>query len=181
VTRRSSIQFYSRLIVIVLLLSTSNALAASDGSFGLVSLATTEVSIIRGETTQATGLEDMILAPWSEGDPAPVGLATACIYTSTGSYQVAATSANGAGGRFRLASGTSFMNYIVRWNDGVSGLTAIANGSPMTGLVGDTTSTTCNGSNPATIQVRIPNNQIQSAPIGNYADTLTVVITPQAS
>jgi spore coat protein U-like protein len=51
----------------------------------------------------------------------------------------------------------------------------------MTGLVGDTTSTTCNGSNPATIQVRIPNNQIQSAPIGNYADTLTVVITPQAS
>jgi hypothetical protein len=71
------------------------------------------------------------------------------------------------------------MNYSVRWNDGVSGLTTIANGIAMTGLVGDTTSTTCNGTKPATIQVRIPNNQIQGAATENYSDTLTVVITPQ--
>ncbi len=155
------------------------AFSASDGSLGLSSQATTEISIIRGETAQATGLEDIILAPWSEGDPAPVGTATACIYTSTGSYQVTASSANGAGARFRLTTGSSFMNYTVRWNDGVSGLLPIANGTPITGMIGDTTSPTCNGSNPATIQVRIPNLQIQGAPIGHYGDTLTVVITPQ--
>lgn len=77
--QRSSTRFHPRLIAIALLLSTPNAFAASDGSFGLVSQATTEISIISGETTQATGLEDIILAPWSEGHPAPIGLATACI------------------------------------------------------------------------------------------------------
>ena len=173
--------FCLRVILVLgfVLLQASWASAASDGSFGLTSQATTVISIIRGETAQASGLQDIILAPWSDGDPPPVGIATACIYTSTGSYQVTASSANGAGTNFRLAAGTSFMNYVVGWNDGVAGLVTIANGIPTTGLIGDTSSTTCNGTNPATIQVQIPGFQIQNAPIGNYGDTLTVIITPQ--
>jgi hypothetical protein len=71
------------------------------------------------------------------------------------------------------------MNYTVRWNDGASGLTPAINGVPLTGRIGDATSTNCSGANPATIQVRIPPLEIQGAPIGNYSDTLTVVITPQ--
>ena len=170
-----------RILIAILccLALSSQGWAASDGSFGLTSVATTEISIIRGETARASGLDDIILSPWSDGDPAPVGTTSACIYTSTGNYQVTATSANGAGTRFRLTTGSTFMNYVVRWNDGVTGLTTIGNGVPVTGLVGETTSLTCNGSNPAMIQVRIPAPQIQGAPIGNYGDTLTVVIAPQ--
>ena len=176
---RSISALVAALALIVVLGSPVEGLAATDGSFGLVSQATTEVSIIRGETAQASGLEDIVLAPWTEGDPAPVGTATACIFSSTGNYQISASSSNGAGTRFRLTSGTSFMNYVVRWNDGVSGLTRLSNGLPLGGLAGDSVSTDCGGADPATIQVRIPPGQIQAAPIGNYSDTLTVIITPQ--
>lgn len=161
------------------LAQTTPSLAASDGTLGITSKATTTVSIIRGETARASGLEDIILSPWFQGEPAPVGAATACIYTSTGSYQMTASSANGAGTGFRLTSGPSYLDYTVRWNDGVTGLTSISHGVPVTGLVGDSTSTTCNGSSPATIQVQIFNSQMQAAPIGLYGDTLTIVITPQ--
>ena len=161
------------------MLTSSTSVAATDGAFGLVSQGSTDISIIRGDTAQASGLEDIILAPWSQGDPSPRGTATACIYTSTGSYQISASSSNGAGTTFRLSSGTSFINYTVRWNDGVSGLQRAYNGTPLTGLVGDSTSANCGGANPATIQVNILRSNMQAAPTGTYSDTLTVMITPQ--
>ena len=103
----------------------------------------------------------------------------ACIYSSAGSYQVSPRSANGTGTRFRPASGSDFMNPIVRWNDGVSGLTRDQNGIPLTGLVGNSTSPDCGGTNPATIQVNIRGGVIRAAPIGHFSDALTVIITPQ--
>ncbi len=163
----------------LVLLAPNLAPAATDGAFGLTSIGSTDISIIRGETAQATGLEDIILAPWTEGDTPPRGTATACIYTSTGTYQVSATSSNGVGGNFRLTSGAAFINYRVRWNDGVGGLTLLANGTPQTGFVGDSASQNCGGANPATIQVNITNAAISAAPTGSYSDTLTVIITPQ--
>ena len=161
------------------LLSAGASLAATDGAFGLISQGSTDTSIIRGDTAQASGLDDIILAPWSQGDPSPRGTATACIYTSTGSYQISASSSNGAGTAFQLSSGTSFINYTVSWNDGVSGLQRTFNGTPLTGLVGDSTSANCGGANPATIQVNILRSNMQGAPTGTYSDTLTVMITPQ--
>jgi len=167
------------LLVGLALLAPTAASAATDGAFGLTSVGSTDISIIRGETAMASGLEDIVLAPWTEGDTPPRGTATACIYTSTGSYQVSASSSNGAGGNFRLTSGASFINYRVRWNDGVSGLTLLANGTPVGGFVGDSTSLNCGGANPATIQVNISNAAISAAPTGAYSDTLTIMITPQ--
>ena len=155
------------------------AQAATDGNLGNVSVGTSQISIIVGDTAQATGFSDIILAPWSSGSPAPVGTSTACIYTSTGGYQVTATSANAAGSQFRLAGTSGFVRYFVRWNDGSSGLTPVTNGTPLAGLVGDATSPTCNGANPATVEVRITNSAISSAGFGQYSDTLTLMITPQ--
>ena len=152
---------------------------ATDGAFGLVSQATTDISIIVGDTAQASGLEDIVLAPWSDGQAAPRGTATACIYSSTGLYQVSAQSSNGAGTNFRLQSGSNFIIYTVRWNDGVNGLQRVDNGLPLTGRVGDSTSLDCGGADPATIQVNISLPRIQAAPFGSYVDTLTVMITPQ--
>ena len=61
----------------------------------------------------------------------------------------------------------------------VIGLTPMSNGTPLAGRTGDSTSLNCNGADPATIQVRIPRIFIQAAPFGSYADTLTVIITPE--
>ncbi len=161
-----------------LLLSTT-AHSATDGTLGLTSTGTTDISIIKGDTAQITGFVDIVLAPWTTGDPAPAGSSPACVYTSTGTYQMTATSANGVGTTFRLTDGTNFINYGVQWNDGVGGFAATSNGTPLAGLTGDAVSTTCGGATPATVQVNITVGQMNAAPTGSYGDTLTVLIAPQ--
>jgi hypothetical protein len=176
---RTSRSWIAVWILVAITLPIGPAFAATDGAFGLLSVGTTNISIIVGETAQASGLDDIILTPWSDGNPAPVGSTQACIYSSTGGYQMTATSANAAGTRFRLSSGVNFVRYRVRWNDGLSGLTPVANGTPLTGLVGDSSDPICGGAKPVTIEVRITNADITAASFGSYADTLTVMITPQ--
>jgi hypothetical protein len=161
-----------------LFISTS-AMAATDGTLGLSSTGTTDISIIKGDTAQITGLTDILLAPWTTGDPAPVGTASACVYTSTGAYSMTATSANGAGAAFRLTDGTNFIAYAVRWNDGAAGLQLTTNGTPLTTQAGDAASTTCGGATPATVQVSIGVGAMAAAPTGTYGDTLTVLIAPE--
>ncbi|MCR9095360.1 MAG: hypothetical protein NXI30_14160 [bacterium] len=177
--RTFSRQWLIGLVGLGALLLSTTAQAATDGTLGLTSTGTTDISIIKGDTAQITGLQDIVLAPWTAGDAPPVGSSPACVYTSTGSYQMTATSANGAGTTFRLTDGTNFIDYSVQWNDGVGGLTAAANGTPLAGLTGDAVSTNCGGATPATVQVNITNGQMNGAPEGSYGDTLTVLITPQ--
>ena len=161
-----------------LLLSTA-ATAATDGTLGLTSTGTTVVSIVKGDTAQITGLTDIVLVPWSTGDPAPVGSANACVYTSTGLYQMTATSANGVGPTFRMTDGLAFIDYAVGWNDGAAGLQVASNGVALLGQVGDAASTTCGGATPASVQVNITVANMNGAPTGAYGDTLTVIIAPQ--
>lgn len=162
-----------------LLISTS-ALAATDGLLGLNSTGTTDITIIKGDTAQITGLTDIALLPWTAGDPAPVGTSTACVYTSTSAYGMTANSSNGAGAAFRMTDGTNFMSYQVRWNDG-SGLTLASNGVALGAQAGSTT-LGCGGGTNATVQVTIPvggATGIAAALTGSYADTLTVLIIPE--
>lgn len=177
--RTFSRQWLIGLVGLGALLLSTTAQAATDGTLGLTSTGTTDISIIKGDTAQITGLTDIVLAPWTVGDPAPVGTSPACVYTSTGTYQMTATSANGSGTTFRLTDGTNFINYTVQWNDGVGGLASTSNGTPLAGLTGDAVSTNCGGATPATVQVNISNAQMTAAPEGTYGDTLTVLITPQ--
>ncbi len=167
------------LVTLGVLLFSTAAVAATDGTLGLTSTGTTDISIIKGDTAQITGLSDVVLAPWTTGDPAPVGSTAACVYTSTGAYQMTATSSNGAGAAFRLTDGSNFITYAVRWNDGSAGLQLAANGTALTGQVGDAASTTCGGATPATVQVSIGAGAMGAAPTGNYGDTLTVLIAPE--
>ncbi len=160
-----------------LLLSTT-ATAATDGTLGLTSTGTTDISIIKGDTAQITGLQDMVMTPWTAGSPAPVDSSPACVYTSTGNYQVTMTSANGAGGAYRLADGANFVNYGVQWNDGAAGFAGTTNGNTLVGRSGSTI-VGCGGTTPATVQVNISIGNITAAPVGNYSDTLTVLIAPE--
>ena len=155
----------------------TTATAATDGTLGLTSTGTTDISIIKGDTAQITGLTDMVMAPWTTGSPAPVDSTTACVYTSTGAYQVTPTSANGAGLQFRMADGGNFLVYDVNWNDG-SGNTNLNNGQLLGGQAGSTT-IGCGGATNVTVQVNVTIGNITAAPVGNYADTLTLLIAPE--
>jgi len=156
------------------------ALAASDGVLGLNSTGTTDISITKGDQAMITGMADIALAAWTTSDPAPAGTATACVYTTTGLYQVTTSSLNAAGVDYRLFDGgTDYVVYTVEWNDGVAGLQAMTQGTAMVGQVGDAAQQNCGGATPATVSVDITVGEINGAPVGVYTDTLTVVIAPE--
>ena len=84
----------------VLLWSTA-VFAFSDGPLGLTSAGTTIVSITKGDVAQITGMGDIALPPWIAG--AVAGATTSCVYTTTGAYQVTASSGFTSGVDFRLS------------------------------------------------------------------------------
>ena len=90
-SRTLSRQWLIGLVGLGALLFRTTATAATDGVLGLTSTGTTDISIIKGDTDQITGLQDIIMVPWTAGDPAPAGTSPACVYTSTGNYQMTAT------------------------------------------------------------------------------------------
>lgn len=160
-----------------LLIFSTTATAATDGALGLNSIGSTVVSIIKGDTAQITGMADIVLVPWSTGQPAPVGSTTACVFASTGLYSMTATSANPSGAIFRMTDGLAFIDYVVSWNGG-AGLVVVSNGTALGGLVGDSLSLTCGGATNATVQVDITVANMNGAPTGAFADTLTIIIAP---
>ncbi len=162
-----------------LLLWSTAVFASSDGVLGLTSIGTTIVSITKGDVAMISGLGDIALAPWANGQPAPAGLTTACVFTSTGNYQVTATSAFTTGSDFRLSDGINFVTYTASWNDGVSGVAGLTGGTPMVGQVGDAVSMTCGGATPAQVIVNITNPNMVGAAVGTYSDTLTLLIAPE--
>jgi hypothetical protein len=178
-TRFLSRQWLIGLVGLAALFISTTATAATDGTLGLNSIGTTDVSIVKGDTAQITGLQDIILVPWTVGDPAPAGTSPACVYTSTGSYQLTATSSNGLGAAYRMTDGANFLTYSVSWNDGPGGLQATTNGGVLAGLAGDAVSINCGGATPATVQVNISVGAMAGAPTGSFGDTLTVLIAPQ--
>ena len=162
-----------------LLLWSTAVFAATDGVLGLTSIGTSIVSITKGDVAMITGLGDIALAPWANGQPAPAGLTTACVFTSTGNYQVTASSAFTTGSDFRLSDGINFITYTASWNDGVSGVSGLTGGTPMVGQVGDAVSMTCGGATPAQVIVNITNPNMVGAAVGTYSDTLTLLIAPE--
>jgi hypothetical protein len=158
----------------------TTALAASDGALDLTSTGDTIVSITKGDVAQITGMGDIGLAPWTNGQPAPAGLTSACVFSSTTNYQVTATSANTGGTNFRLRDGgTNFIVYTVQWNDGNGGgPAAVAGGTPLTARVGSNVAG-CGGTTPAQVLVAITNGAMNGAAVSSYSDTLTLVIAPE--
>ncbi len=160
-------------------LASGFALAATQGSLGSTSTGTININSIKGAAIQISGLTD-ISFPSSATTPAPIE-STACVYATTGSYTVLATSSHPSGSTFRLMNGTNFINYGVGWYPVNAGGTAIplSSGS-VSGSQGgaDTTSTTCGGGSDSRLAVTIDSTTFVSAPTGTYSDTLTLLVAP---
>ncbi len=167
-------------IAAIVMLSASAAYAASDGTLGLTSTGTTNISITKGDQALITKLTDINLGAWTAG--AVTGVSNACVYTTTGGYSVTATSANvGATSTFRLFNGTAgYITYTVQWQDNGGTYDPTAYNTALIGQAGDNTAQDCGGAaaTNAKVQVNITNAQMTAAANGVYTDTLTLLITP---
>jgi len=156
-------------------LAGSPGLAATEGVSGPMSSGTLVVSISKVDRLQISGISDILLSRFSAG---PSGVTNFCVFSSSGRYQVAASSAHSSGTNFRLTNGSDFVVYSVQWNSG-SNTTPMASGTPLTHRTGDAVDPGCGGRLPAAVLVRTAEANTSSAPAGRYTDTLTVLLAPE--
>lgn len=156
------------------------ATAATDGTVGPNSTGTLLITAEVPNLVRITGLTDLDLGIWDGVNPMS-GNDDACVWTTTGGYNITATG-SGAAGAFTLASGGNILAYTVQWDDtaGQTTGTGLTSGNALAGQTSAATSTTCavSGLNSSVI-VNISNADLATAPAGTYTGTLTLVVAPE--
>ncbi len=163
----------------VFLFGAMSVFSATDGSLGTTSSGVSSLSITKVNSVKITGVEDIafgsvVAAPNKSSFDV-------CIYSTTGSYNIRASSANGTGTNFRLHSSGNYIVYDVEWNNAASGTSGTnqdhnVTSSTLTGA--DSSSQSCGGGDNARVFVEVDGTSFNSAAIGTYTDTLTLLITP---
>jgi spore coat protein U-like protein len=157
-------------------------IAATDGTVGTSSTGDLDISMTKGDEVRISNLSNI---NFGSNNNTPAGQTLdVCIYSSTGSYDITATSSNGNGTTFRLANGgaSSFIEYDVQWNNTASGNNGTDLNNAVTSGVftgANTTQNDCGGGVNSRLFVDVVNSSFNAAPSDNYTDTLTLVITPQ--
>jgi hypothetical protein len=172
-----------------ILLSTT-AEAATQGSLGNTSTGSANISVTKSVQAQITDLSDMTLANWTVGSGAVTLYSNACIYSSTGNYQVTATG-SGLLGAYTISSGIlTAIPYTVAWNAGGAGSLASTGTALTAGLQSGEFSNanngnaTCSGggsaNDTARVIVSISSAAMTAATSSNtaYTGTLTLVVAP---
>lgn len=170
---RCSLNFFS---VIGLAVFSLNTLAATDGTLGSTSEGTSIVTIIKEDAVLITDVDDLNLGTSGALFENQVATDGVCVYTSTGSYNLAITTANGL---FSLQSGTTTTDiaYTLEWITDTA--TSVVYNTPITGLIGDSQSINCNGTTNALFQLTVTSGAFNAADPGNYQDTLTLLVAPE--
>lgn len=163
------------------LVASTAALAANDGALGATSTGDLDVTLSVADRAQITGLDDIALGAYG-GTGSLGGASTFCVYRNgTGVYDLTVSSLNEDSGTFRATDdGTNFIPYTVEVADSVVAAerVLVASNAPLTGLVGNGTSTSCGGGDNASLEVTFSEADLQAAPTGAFADVITLLVEP---
>lgn len=155
--------------------------ATADGTLGATSTGTTDITVTIPDRVQISDLDGIDLGTYS-GSLDLSGTEDLCVYRNgTGSYKVQLDSANpGGANEFRMKNGTDYIPYAVRFDDDsdASDGTLVVSGDEVSGLTGDSSSTTCGASDNAQLRVDVLEADLQAAPPASYLDTITLLVTP---
>lgn len=167
-------------LLIALMVSTG-AHAATDGTAGISSTGDLDVSLNKADFVRITNLTDINFGTVAT-TPSKQSI-DVCIYSTTGSYTITPSSGNASGADFRMANGglTSFITYDVEWNNAASGTSGTSldhstTSSTFTGA--NTSSETCGGGANSRLFINVDNTSFSAAPVSAYTDTLTLVVAP---
>ncbi len=160
----------------------SQGYCATDGSLGTSSTGTSTITLTKLDLVRIMGIANASFSN-EVSITAPTGILDgACVYSTTGSYNIRFTSTNASGTTFRMRSAASnYIHYDVQWNNADSGTTGYTMGSGVTSSTysgAHTSSTTCAGANNSRMFIYVDATTFNNAPIGSYSDTLTVLVNP---
>lgn len=164
-----------------LVAASGSALAATQGTLGATSTGTADITMSVEDRVQVTGLDDMLLGTYG-GSGDLFSEMSFCVYRNgTGLYDLTVSSNNQSGSNeFRASDGLNFVVYTVLFDEDNTAADGdpIASGVQELDLVGHATSTSCAGSENASVRVTFGEAALQAAPAGSYTDTLTFLVEP---
>ncbi len=176
------------LMVLASALTPVMGFASVQGMLGPTSTGSVGISVTKVSAAKISGLNDMIVT-WSASDNDIIWTNDVCVFSSRalGSYTIRASGSTQAGGAFTLSGQNQNLDYQVTWNAGGTGnlsnngiaLQPNVTSSALSGAATD--NSTCNGnaSGPtARLVITIPKTSLVAANAGGYADTLTLMISP---
>lgn len=169
-------------------LAPSASMAATQGTQGTTSTGTMVISVTKPVRASIRGMSDLTAGNWVLGQGDRVLTTNVCVYSTrpTGGYTVRARG-SGASFAYRLANGSNFVTYTVRWNSGGvnnladTGTALTTNVTSAQFLNAARDSSTCNGAVPgptARLIVTISGASLTSVVNGTYTGTLTLLVTP---
>jgi hypothetical protein len=157
----------------------SSAFAATQGTLGATSQGTLNITVTINALVQISALDDIALGNYT-GVASMTGADDLCVYSNNGGYDITATG-NGPGSAFELIGTSANIPYTVEWADtaGAGTGTPLAAGVTLADQVGTFTTPNCGGAENARVLVAVNNNDLASAPAGNYTGVLTLLVAPQ--
>ena len=161
------------------------AYAAVQGTAGATSTGSIDIKVTKSARVKISGLQDLQLAAWEANNGDVVLSEDFCVYSTRaqGGYKVNAQG-SGAANAFSLANGANSLPYSLKWNDGGAGAlsdptVALTPNSLSAAFQGaSTVSPECTGGDTARLEVRVTAAQMASAVDGEYAGTLTLIVSP---
>jgi hypothetical protein len=177
-------QLYTAAALMAFVLAGQGIYAATQGSQGVTSTATTVITVVIPDQFRISGLSDFMLGTYS-GSGAMTANRDLCVYTNgPGDYHVTVTDSSSmtpSGYSVQNATATEDIAYTVKWNDrtGTSGNVNMPFGTTKVGHDANTVSTDCSiGGNSANLLVNFTQANLRAAPGGVYSATMTVEIEP---
>lgn len=166
-----------------------SALLAVSSTAGAQSLAESDISIVKGEAVKISGIDDWLLGIFTSTDTINFSQYlwdTQCVYSTTGTYSVQVSSANG-GANLNLQSGANSMRYRIYtvfrrggsyfWTSSTNTTININN------MSGSSSSLTCADENIAGINLwfaaLVTPADFNPAPPGIYQDVVSLTVTPE--
>jgi hypothetical protein len=152
---------------------TGSAMAATQGTIGVESSGTSDITLAKGNAVQITDVGDITFPDTGNITATATQSDNVCVFSSTGGYSI---TLSGTGESFVLTSttATSTIPYSVTW-DGVAAIS----GTPSENHTGNSTSINCNSTTNAQFSVSVTVNDFNGAEPGSYTDTLTLLVRPE--
>lgn len=168
-------------LMLMLFISGPSMAFAVDGSTGLTSTGSSNISVMIGKLIVARNFSDFAFGSYSFGSGDLNGnddINIASTFTSI-TYQVV-LNGSGAGGAFTISNGTSTLPFLAYYNDatGTAGRVSATNGVPITGQLGAVDpieDLTLN----ANVSVQILQTDLDSADYGAYSGSLSLIFQPE--
>ena len=155
--------------------------ATADGALGATSTGNVDVDLEVLDSVQISDLDAIDFGTYGGTDTGARNLGDDyCVYVNGGdSYTITPTSTNAA---FELAGGSfgDTIPYVVKLNGAATGAAAaasVAYSDPSASFTGSS-SLTCGGTNNASLDVSIAEQDIRDATTDTYSDTLILVVSP---